>query len=307
MRSWVMRSVVALGVTAASTVGAYAEGWSRFGYGRLINNDFIGDLRDREQTGSYVSSRMFARGAVTELPGRMGEVLEFRLQGDIKTPRNLQVPAAGDRPYAGTLTLGLHTHYAHGGAEISLGGELAMTGPQTRLDQLQTALHDGLGVAPPSAQTKAGQVANGFHAGVVVEMGRSFALSDRTTLRPFVEGRSGVETLIRTGFDLSIGEIGREPLQVRDGITGQRYRTLDAAGTGVAFVIGADTALVSDSVYLPAANGLALTDTRDRARMGMHWQAKRTTGFFGVTYLGKEYRSQVGAQVVGSIRLGVDF
>lgn len=307
MRLWVTRGAAVLGLIVSASTGALADGLSKVGYGRLINNDFIGDLKDRQQTGSYVSSRLYARGPLSATPTRAGEVLELRLQGDIKTPDELLNPGAGDRPYAGSLTLGLHTHYETSGFEVAMGAEMVGVGPQFGLDVFQTALHDLLGVAAPSAALKSRQIGNSFYPGVVVEMGRAYSLSDRTTLRPFVEGRSGVETMIRAGFDLSLGAIGAEALQVRDGITGQRYRTVVQDHDGVAFVIGADMAVVKQSAYLPAARGYSLTNTRDRARMGMHWQGERGHGFFGATYLGKEFQAQSSAQVVGSIRLGLKF
>lgn len=94
---------------------------------------------------------------------------------------------------------------------------------------------------------------------------------------------------------------------VRDSITGQRYRTILSDGAGLSFVVGVDTAFVGESMYLPASLGLTLTDRRDRARAGVHWQRKNTHGFFGVTYLGREFTTQSDEQVVGSIRLGLKF
>ncbi len=288
-------------------MSASAEGRVQLGYGRLVNNDFLGDLKDREQTGSYVSSRIFGKAWAGRLPTRAGEFLEFRLQADIKAPDNLVRPAAGDRPFAGSVSVGLHTHYQQAGYEIAMGGELVATGPQTRLDQFQTALHDGLGVAPPSLGTRSAQIGNNFYPGVVVELGRVFSLGERTRIRPFVEARAGVETLIRAGADFEIGSLTSDDLMVRDAITGQRYRTMLLGAGGVSFVLGADTALVSESAYLPTNRGFTLTDSRDRARAGVYWQGKTSHGFFGVTYLGREYTTQSSEQVVGSIRLALKF
>ena len=279
----------------------------QLGYGRLVTNDFIGDLKDRGQTGSYVSSRIFGRSWNGELPARAGEILEFRAQADIKAPDDLVTPFAGDRPFAGSVSLGLHTHYQQSGFDISYGGELIFVGPQTRLDQFQTALHDGLGVAPLSATTRANQIANKTYPGAVVEFGRALEISARSQFRPFLEGRVGVENLLRAGVDFEFGTLTRGDLMIRDGITGQRYRTLPSEGTGLSFVVGVDTAYVSESAYLPSSLGLTLTDRRDRARAGVHWQRKNSHGFFGVTYLGREFRTQADEQVVGSIRLGLKF
>lgn len=296
-----------LSMLALVPMGAWADDMVRLGYGRLINNDFLGDLQDRGQTGSYVSSRIYGKSWNGALPKRAGEILEFRLQADIKAPDNLVTAAAGDRPFAGSITLGLHTHYEQAGYEIALGGELVATGPQTRLDQFQTAFHDGIGVSAPSLATRNGQIGDNFYPGVVVEMGRPFQLGARSQLRPFVEARAGVETLIRAGLDLEIGKLTQGDLLVRDGITGQRYRTILSEDTGVSFVLGFDTALVSESAYLPSRLGFALTDRRDRARAGIHWAGKKSHGFFGVTYLGREYTSQASEQLVGSIRLALKF
>lgn len=292
---------------ALAPIESAAQGRVQLGYGRLINNDFLGDLKDRGQTGSYVSSRIFGRAWGGALPRAAGEFLEFRLQADIKAPDDLVTPAPGDRPFAGSVTLGLHTHYQQSGFEIAMGGEIVAIGPQTRLDQFQTALHDGLGVAPPSAVTRAAQIGDAFHPGVVVEMGRPFRIGETRQFRPFIEARAGVETLVRAGFDYEIGALTQNDVMVRDGITGQRYRTILPDGSGLGFVVGADMALVKESAYLPAARGFSLTDRRDRFRTGLHWQNKRSHGFFGVTYLGKEYTTQAEPQVVGSIRLALKF
>ena len=288
-------------------VHANAGEFVKLGYGRLVNNDFLGDFKDRGQTGSYVSSRVYGKSWDGSLPSQMGKILEFRLQADIKSPENLTTPSALDRPYAGSVSLGLHTHYETGGMNVSIGGELVAVGPQTGLDQFQTALHDGIGVAPPSLATKTSQIGNKFFPGVIVEMSKAYSLGSRTQVRPFVEGRGGVETLLRAGIDFEIGKLTQGELMVRDGITGQRYRTMNTEGSGVSFVVGFDTAKVGESAYLPANRGLTLSDHRDRARAGIHWQRNKSHGFFGVTYLGREFTTQTSPQVVGSIRLALKF
>lgn len=296
-----------LGILVAAPAVLSASEKVQLGYGRLINNDFLGDFKDRGQTGSYVSSRIYGKIWAGKLPTRAGEFLEFRLQADIKAPDNLVTPAAGDRPYAGSISAGLHTHYQQAGYEIAMGAELVATGPQTFLDEFQTALHEGLGVAPPSRATRNAQIGNAVYPGVIVEMGRPFALGANTQVRPFFEARAGVETLARAGVDFEIGKLTSSDVMIRDGITGQRYRTILLGSGGVSFIVGADTAVVSESAYLPESRGFVLTDRRDRARAGMYWQSKKSHGFFGVTYLGREYKSQASDQIVGSIRLALKF
>jgi hypothetical protein len=281
--------------------------WSQIGYGRLVNNDFYCDTQDRGQTGSYVSSRMMAKSWLTEIPSRAFELFEVRIQGDIKAPDNLRRPAPFDRPYAGSLSAGLHTHFKRGATEFAVGAEIVGTGPFTRLDEFQMALHDLLRVPAPSRRVLDAQVGNRVTPGAVVEVNRPYALSERTLLRPFAEARGGVENMVRVGVDLSFGELANGSMMVRDGITGQRYRTVLGDGRGYAFVLGVDAAKVQSSLYLPANRGLVLTDRRDRARMGMMWQKDRSHGFFGVTYLGEEFTTKGGSQVVGSLRLAINF
>jgi hypothetical protein len=47
-----------------------------------------------------------------------------------------------DRPYAASLSAGLHAHWAALGGELSLGGDLVVVGPQTGLSDLQNRFHD---------------------------------------------------------------------------------------------------------------------------------------------------------------------
>lgn len=305
LRNVIKTAILSFAVLAP--LDAVASEITQLGYGRLVNNDFLGDLRDRGQTGSYVASRIYGKTWGGKLPTRAGQVLEFRLQADIKSPDNLVTPRATDRPYAGSVSIGLHTHYQEAGFEIAMGAELVAVGPQTRLDQFQTALHDGLGVQPPSQATRAAQIGNKVYPGAIVEFGRPFALGDRGRMRPFIEARGGVETLLRAGVDFEIGRLIQNDVMVRDGITGQRYRTMQQDDGGISFIVGLDTALISDSAYLPSSRGLTLTNTRDRARVGINWNRKNTHGFFGVTYLGREFTTQASEQVVGSIRLGLKF
>ncbi|MBR9653204.1 lipid A-modifier LpxR family protein [Thalassovita aquimarina] len=278
----------------------------RLGYGRLINNDFIGDTQDRWRTGSIASSRIYGSGWDGALPDRFGDLLEFRINGEIIAPDNLVNPAAGDRPFAGSLSFGMHTHYQHSKTEISMGLDMVMTGPMTGLGDFQSALHDGLGIEEASDTALAGQIGNGVYPTFVMELGREYALG-RAAFRPFLETRIGVETMLRAGADITIGQIGGGELLVRDPASGQRYRTMQKSPAGYSFVVGADIAHVTDSAYLPASRGYALTDSRQRVRAGMHWLGENSSGFYGLTWLGEEFEGQGEGQVVGSIRLNLNF
>lgn len=106
---------------------------------------------------------------------------------------------------------------------------------------------------------------------------------------------------------MTIGEAGRGELMVRDGVTGQRYRTIAADFSGFAFLIGGDIASVSGSEYLPASSGVDPRDMRTRLRAGLHWQGGQMGAFYGLTWLGKEFEGQDEGQFLGSIRLDLNF
>lgn len=284
-----------------------AQEHARIGYGRLINNDFIATGQDRWRTGSVQSSRLWGRGWTGAVPSQPGEILELRFGAEIIAPDDLTNPAPGDRPYATALSAGLHTHFDRNGIEIALGADLVMTGPQTRLDRLQGAFHDLVGVEKASAATRAAQVGNAIYPTLVAEAGREFDLSGTARMRPFLEARAGIETLVRAGVDVTFGEVGRGELMVRDSVSGQRYRTIGGDFTGYAFVLGGDIASVADSQFLPSSSGVEVRDMRSRLRAGVHWQGRQMAAFYGVTWLSKEFRGQDEGQFVGSIRLDLNF
>lgn len=296
-----------LGVLLSLAAPAWAAEFQRIGYGHLMTNDFAGDGRDRWRSGSMSTSLVFGPEWTGSLPGRPGKLLEFRLLAETLAPTNLTRPVPGDRPFAGHVALGVHTHFQTLGYEVSMGGELSVIGPQTGLDHFQSSLHDILGIAGPSAATRAGQIGNRTRGNVVLEMGREIDLSSQVRLRPFVEARAGVETLVRGGVDVTIGSFGQGGLSVRDAVTGHRYGVIDGAGSGLSFVLGADIAHVSQSVFLPKSRGLTLTDDRSRVRAGMRWQGGKSAVFYGVTWMGREFTGQSDDQVVGSLRLKIKF
>jgi hypothetical protein len=285
-----------------------AEGRNYLGYGRLITNDFLGDLQDRERTGSVTSSRVWGPEWTGELPKNFGNLIELRLGLEVLAPENLTNPAAGSRPWAGALSAGLHTHFQHKATEFAVGASVFATGPQNQLGMLQHEFHKLIGDEPPSKRTLAAQIGNGFYPTVLVEAGRAIELGENKTLRPFIQGQAGIETMVRAGFDLTFGSVGNGGLLVRDRTSGHRYRVIqNTQNAGFSFVAGADIAYVSESTFLPENRGYALTDHRDRVRLGMHWQGKDASAFYGVTWLGKEYETQPNDQIVGSLRINLSF
>lgn len=298
---------LALGVCLVTASMVQAEGRYRVGYGLVFTNDIIGDGDDRWRSGSVASSRVYAPGWDGAAPARFGEMLELRFNGEIIAPEDISTPAPGDRPYAGALSLGLHSHMTRGRMEYVLGGDLVVTGSQTGLDGFQGFLHDIVGGDDLSAGVRRNQVDNDFHPTGVIETGRSYTLGP-VRLRPFAEVRAGVETLVRAGADLTLGGLTQGELMVREPVTGQRYRAVRAETPGYAFVLGADIAYVEDSEFLPSRSGVRIEETRTRVRGGVHWEGRGGGSvFYGVTYLGEEFKRQREGQVVGSLQFRLRF
>ena len=279
----------------------------RLGYGRIFNNDLLGDGYDRWRTGNIASSRVWGPAWQGHLPQGFGQILEFRFNGEIIAPENLSNPAPGDRPYVGALSFGLHTHFERAGIDYAMGADLVVTGSQTGLDDFHDFLHDVLGGRDFAPQVRDTQLSNAIRPSAVIEAGRDYDLG-AARLRPFAEARLGVEDLIRVGADITFGGVGKGELLVRDPVTGQRYRTIYEPHVGYSFVIGGDVAYVGDSDYLPSRSGVSVTEDRTRLRAGLHWEGRNGTAlYYGVTWLSEEFDAQREGQFVGSLRLRLRF
>ncbi|WP_425038338.1 lipid A-modifier LpxR family protein [Primorskyibacter sp. S187A] len=302
-------SAVAIGLTLSLlTPSAQAEGRERIGYGRLISNDLIGDGRDRWQTGSYSSSYVNSSESWTgRLPTRPGVMLEYRIDAAVMSPNNLRWPDADDRPAAGHLRLALGTQFALGQLETDLQASLSFVGPENGLIDLQTGLHDLLpGATTPSKSVRDGQVDLDPTLGARAEIGRTLSYG-HAHLRPFLAAETGVETLARAGFDLTIGTFGMGGAQARDMITGHRYRVVEGEGRGLSFVLGGDMAHVADSQLLSDDDDMEFESTRNRLRAGVHWQTEGRNLFYGLTYLSPEFEAQDEGQTTGSVRIDWQF
>lgn len=278
------------------------------GIGRLFTNDHFGDEDDRWRTGSYQFSLLRGPAGLTSLPGRFGALVEFRFGGAVLAPSNLTNPNPADRRYAGVLWAGLHSHFAAAGAEFSLGADLVATGPMTGVGRFHVRVHEVLGMVPPSAATLAAQIPNHVYPTAVAEAGRRFRFGENLTLRPFVEAQAGAETFVRIGGDILIGPAYSAGVWLRDAGTGHLYQGLSGSKRrGLAFTIGGDVARVFSSAYLPASGGYTLTPLRTRARAGITWQGEKVGVFYGVTWLGREFQAQPEGQIVGSLRVRIEF
>jgi hypothetical protein len=277
------------------------------GWGRFFNNDYIGDGKDRWRTSSYTLSQVRGPAWAGDLPSSFGTLREFRLRAENIAPASLSAPSADDRRYAGALSFGVHSHFQQGQEEISLGADMVVIGPQTGLSRLQDALHDEFGL-PDGAASYDAQFPNTVKLAITGEVGRDIALGKSLTLRPFVEGQVGVETLARAGVDLTLGNLAKDSLLLRDASTGQRYSAAKGPlGKGVSLTLGGDVARVEDSFYLPSGGAVTRSPTRSRLRAGVNWQGEKSFVFFGMTHLSPEFDEQPTGQTLGSLSLLMRF
>ena len=286
-------------LTAAPAAAQSRDG---IGNGRLFDNDMLGDGHDRWRTGSFVFSHLRAPRPYDRTAQPFGALLEYRFRSEIIAPYRRN----GDRPYAGVLSLGLHTHFGQGDTQFSLGGDVMAIGPQTGLADFQRGFHSTFGLRRPKTQNA---LPDQFAIHTTAEARQTIHLGDTTTLRPFIEGQTGAEDLIRAGADLILGSaVGQRDLLLRDVVTGQLYRGTQDDAQGISFVLGGDVAAAGDSLYLPDSQGAAPRETRTRARAGVHWQPVPGLAlFYGATYLGPEFKGQDESQVVGSLKLNFNF
>ena len=274
------------------------------GVGRLFSNDLIGDGHDRWRTGSYSFSVLTGRGWDGSL-GAGGPVLEYRLRSDLINPWK-GIGLRGDRPFVGAITLGLHHHSAIGAAEVAVGTDLVLIGPQTGLSDFQARFHDIFSFPEPRGADN--QLGNAAYLSGTADVVWPVSLGPNTTLRPFIEAQAGVENILRAGADLMIGPVGQQDLWLRDGPTGQPYRGIQAAQTGLGLVVGADIGRVSFSAYLPEDMGYFAEPVRWRARAGLHWQpAPHVSVFYGLAFLSPEFQGQKQGQLIGQLMLNLNF
>ncbi len=296
-------AVLALCAAAAPVA---AEQRVTLGWGRMFSNDALGDGHDRWRTGSYQLSMLRGVSFDGDLPKSFGSLIEYRASSQIIAPASLTTAAATDRRYVGMLSLGAHSQFDWQGNDVSLGGDLVITGPQTGISNFQKWVHNALGMAEPLVVSN--QLGNAVYPTVLGEIGRTVAVTPQVTLRPFAEAQAGVESFVRVGGDMVVGSFGRGTVMARDVTTGQRYRVAESQiNQGVSFVLGGDIARVFDSALLPSTGSAAMRDDRGRVRAGMHWQGEKTSLYYGVSYLSPEFVSQSEGQVIGSLSLNLKF
>ncbi|EAR49794.1 hypothetical protein OG2516_14086 [Oceanicola granulosus HTCC2516] len=303
MRATLLAALLAL--TALLLPGAATAERQTLGYGRIFNNDLIGDGLDRWRTGSYTWSLIRGPGWQGRAPARPGQVMEYRFHTEIIAPSRLNGTGSRDRRYAGIHSLGAHTHVARGPFDLAFGADLVFTGPQTGIDDAQAWVHDRTDA--PRMGVREWQIGDGAHLHGTLEAARPVVLQG-AIFRPFAELQHGVEDLGRIGVDWMVGDILSDGLLLRDSVTGHLVRGIEGAVTGLGFVGGLDVTRISESLYLPAGGVATLAEERLRVRAGVHWQAAADVSFFyGLTYLGEEFEEQTEGQVLGSLKLNFAF
>lgn len=303
-----MRAAAPVAEPATRAAPLQWGGRSTIGRARIFNNDSLIGGRDRWRTGSYTRSVIRAPGWDGAAPERPGALLEFRFHGEVVAPRNIANPVIGtDRRPAGILGFGVHSHWRRDALELRLGLDLNVIGPQTGLVQLQDQLHGIFGF--PRSAVIGQQLGNAVHPTLSMELAREIALGTggAARLRPFLEAQAGLETLLRVGADLTLGQYGQGGLMVRDPVAGQRVLAVSGGSRGFSLVMGGDIAHVASSALLPAGLGYQLTPLRTRARIGLVAEGERHAFFYGVTWLGKEFRAQPVGQFVGTVSLRLQF
>jgi len=298
-----MRSaVIGLAIALFAAAPAAAQGFETLGFGRLFNNDRIGDGGDKWRTGSYQFSVIRGREWTGDLPDRPFDLHEFRLRSEIIAPRG----TTEDRPYVGALSAGVHTHFLLGPVNTSVGADVTAFGPQTAVSDLQEAFHEVFSIPDPNGVDT--QLENAVHFSGTAEMNMPLRIAEQVTIRPFAEAQAGVETLARVGADVIVGQVGHGDLLLRDNVTGQLIRGIEGDVLGFGLVAGADWAYVDSSEYLPEERGVNPLDSRYRLRAGFHWQmAQEISFFYGATYLSEEFEGQDGGQVLGGLKLNFNF
>lgn len=297
---------LALPLAAPAQADSWLSSRQTLGYGRFFDNDFLGDNKDRWQTGSYTISVIRGPSWDYELPSRPFEIMEYRAGGGIIAPSRLKNPSPTDRRYVGRLTFAAHTQFAPlPGAEADLGLGLVAVGPDTGISSLHRTLHRIFSAPTPVVADK--QLPDNIYPLLTAEMGRTLELG-WAEARPYVEGRAGDETLVRAGLDVSFGAREKGALWLRDDVTGHRYVGVSGnVEPQTSFVLGADIAHVFSSEYFPKADGVEVEPTRKRLRAGVSTRIGGFGIFYGLTWLSEEFKTQPEGQLTGSLRARVNF
>lgn len=291
---------------ALSTSVSAEENPKTIGFGFILNNDFFGDGKDRWQTGSLSTSRLYGSLSSGQVPTAFGDLIEIRLQDQVISP-NDTTSARPDRQWAGVYSFGLHSHFRDNVFRYSLGIDLNILGPQTGLFDFQEKLHERIGNAPFNDAIKDTAISDQVKISALTEVAYPFEFGQQANGAVFGEVRTGLEDIARIGFDMSIGKDHFAPIKVRDTVTGQLYTVIPDSKPSFYVSFGADTAKIGRSVFFQDPTIATALPNRHRVRASLNWGAGRAFGFFGLTWLSPEFEGQKSGQIVGSWQTQIKF
>lgn len=269
----------------------------------FMNNDFIGDGRDRWQTGSYTQFFSFHETGPYDF--------DLRLRGMVMSPWSKKHQARGaDRYYVEVLTFGAYLNNRIGNYDVVAGGDLAVIGDQTGLADLQDSIHDWVGSKGFSpSQRQVPHIANDLKTAALGEVAWNNVVGDKLNIRPYVSAQVGYETFLRAGVDFLIGGYASAAQYVRDPATGfvepsSADRQSSIFSTSV--VVGFDISHVESNDFLPEDH-VSLKEEQHRIRIGLRSHYRNVSAFYGATYLSEEFQSQREGQIVGTVSLNIAF
>ncbi len=272
----------------------------------FFTNDFLGDGRDRWRSASYT----IFLGFEGEKAG--GIAHEIRARGEIISPWGAKnQPTNDDRPYVGMLGFGVFANDRFKHLEYNIGAEILFTGDQTGAADFQQNFHEATGIPGYLPEDMPHDHVDDDVTGMVsVEIARSYSLTDEVSFRPFFGAQAGYETFGRIGFDFITGGYGGAARYVRDPISGfiQPSSPDRALRMGdLSLLVGADYTYVSGSDFFPNWSVAELENARIRVRTGLQARIANASAFFGITYLSKEFTSQVESQTIGVLSFEFPF
>ncbi len=272
----------------------------------FFTNDFFGDGHDRWRSGSYT---LFL-GLEGEKMGGLAH--DFRIRAEIISPWGAKTqPDNDDRPYAGMLGFGVFANEEYRGLDINFGGEILFVGDQTGIANLQQGFHEATGIAGYLPKDMPNRRVEDSVTGMLSgEVARNVFFAEEVNFRPFIGAQAGYETFGRVGFDLISGGYAQAERFVRDPVSGflqpsspRRAGRMD----DMSFLVGADYTYVGHSDFFPDWSDVEMKKQRVRVRAGFQTRISSASVFFGFTYLGKEFNSQVESQTIGVFSLEFPF
>lgn len=267
----------------------------------MFANDIFGDARDRWRTMSAIYGVEIARKTAPQ-----AQSYTFSLRGEMISPDNVSgTGLVPDRRYAGVLeALGTHNWF-HQTFEVQAGVGLALIGPATGMGQLQDAYHDLVGF--PSVEVLDDQVPNALYPVAGVSLARRWAVGRKAALVR-VEAKTGVETFLRAGFELTFGPEVLNRARMRDPVTGFALTTRlrDPKVRGLSLMVGGDVSYIAQSHLFPAG-GVSAHRQRTRLRIGLTDQHQGYSSFIGFSWHSPEFKEQSEGQVLGSFAIKYRF